>query len=75
VELRIDPLAFQYARWITPEDSQPDLPQYSSETVRVTDSLNRPVVLFDNRWALRRAEEKNPDIRFLDIAPYSSSEK
>ena len=69
VELRIESLNYQYARWISPEDSNPDLPQYSSDTVRVTDSLGRPVVLFDNRWAMQRAEEKNPDIRFLDIAP------
>lgn len=69
VELRIEPLGFQFARWITPEDATPDLPQYSSETVRVSDSIGRPVVLFDNRWAMQRAEEKNPHIRFLDIAP------
>lgn len=69
VELRIEPLSYQYARWILPVDAKPDLPQYSTETIRVTDSLNRPVVLFDNRWAMQRAEEKNPDVRFLDIAP------
>lgn len=69
VELRIEQLGFQYARWIVPEDAKPDLPQYSSETVRVTDSMGRPVVLFDNRWAMQRAMEKNPDVEFLDIAP------
>lgn len=69
VELRVEPLAFQYARWIVPEDAKPDLPQYSSETIQVTDPLDRPVVLFDNRWAMQRAQEKNPDVEFLDIAP------
>lgn len=69
VEMRIEPLGFQYARWITPEDAQPELPQYFSETLRVTDPLERPVVLFENQWVMQRAEEKNPKVKFLDIAP------
>lgn len=67
VELRVEPLSIQYARWIVPDTAVPELPSYSSETVQVVDVLGRPVVLFDNQWALRRAEEKNPDMQFLDI--------
>ncbi len=69
VELRIEPMAFQYARWIVPEDATPELPQYFNETIKTTDSLDRPVVLFENQWTLQRVEEKNPKVQFLDIAP------
>ena len=69
VQIRLESLAVQYARWVFPETATPDFPQYSSEIMRVTDSLGRQVILFNSRWALQRAEEKNKSIQFLDIAP------
>ncbi len=69
VQLRVESLPIQYARWYTPEDATLDLPQYSGDVTRVTDSLGRPVILFASRWALQKVEEKNTHVKFLDIAP------
>ena len=68
VNVHVEPLPAQYARWTSPETSR-DLLPYSSDIMRVTDSRERPVFLFNGRWVLQRAEEKNPDLQFLDIAP------
>ncbi|MDD4774746.1 MAG: peptide chain release factor 3 [Eubacteriales bacterium] len=72
VELRTQRLPYTMARWVTtdkPNKNIADIYRFSESIVMVEDVYNRPVLLFRDRWALGRAEEKNKDVRFLDIAP------
>ena len=72
VELRTRRLPFTMARWVLVDKADKnlaDIYRFSESIIIVEDVYGRPVLLFRDRWALGRAEEKNKDMRFLDIAP------
>lgn len=58
-------LAYQHARWIEGERMHLDDFEHSGRSTCVFDTDNRPLVLFANDWALRKAQETHPDLRFL----------
>ncbi len=68
-EIRIEPLSYQHARWVVPEDAKPVLPVLDGDILRAVDRFDRPVILFKNDWVLQRIVDKNPNIEFADIAP------
>ena len=58
-------LSYQHARWIEGEAADLDDFEHSGRSTCVFDTDNRPLVLFANDWALRKAQETHPDLRFL----------
>ena len=58
-------LPYQHARWI--EGDRVDLDDFerSGYSTCVCDTDNRPLVLFAHDWALRKAQETHPGLRFL----------
>jgi peptide chain release factor 3 len=68
VEISIRKLPYQLARWIVTDQFNKDMLAYT-DTLLLEDQYQRPVVLFKNEWSLSRMEEKNKDVKFLDIAP------
>ena len=68
VEISIRKLPYQLARWIMTEHFKKEMLAYT-DTLLLEDQYQRPVVLFKNEWSLSRMEEKNKDVKFLDIAP------
>ena len=68
VEISIRKLAYNLARWIVTEQFNKDMLAYT-DTLLLEDQYQRPVVLFKNEWSLSRMEDKNKDVKFLDIAP------
>ena len=68
VEIKIRNLPYQLARWIVTEQFNKDMLAYT-DTLLLEDQYQRPVVLFKNEWSLSRMEDKNKDVKFLDIAP------
>ncbi len=69
-EIAIRKLPYQLARWIVTDRFDKAMLAYT-DTLYLEDQYQRPVVLYKNEWALRRMEEKNKDVKFLDIAPVS----
>lgn len=69
VELRTQKLPYAMARWVLTAKDIADIYRYSESILMVEDAFGRPVLLFKDKWALARAEEKNKDVKFLDIAP------
>jgi len=66
IPCEVDALSYVAARWPVGSraDNQPlKLPFGGVE--RVTDQLERDVLLFDSDWAVRYCVEANPDVRFL----------
>jgi len=68
VEIGIRKLPYQLARWVVADKFNKDMLAYT-DTLLLEDQYRRPVVLFKNEWSLSRMEEKNKDVKFLDIAP------
>lgn len=71
VDLRLQHLSFKHARWIVSDiDNIEDAKKLNltSSTMLVEDDEGRPVLLFENDWNIRWAEEKNKGLRLSDIA-------
>jgi peptide chain release factor 3 len=67
-------LPYRYARWI--EGESLDLARFElpGRVTCVLDVESRPLVLFENEWLLRRAEEENPKVKFISaVQPGRSS--
>ncbi|MGA9288165.1 MAG: peptide chain release factor 3, partial [Anaerobacillus sp.] len=60
VDIQFDTMPHQHARWI--ETDNPEEKVDSVRNMLVYDQLKRPVLLFQNDFALRWFKDKNPDI-------------
>ncbi|HEY0714276.1 MAG TPA: peptide chain release factor 3 [Polyangia bacterium] len=65
VKVGFDRLPFRFARWIEGENVNLDKFELGGRQTCVTDVEGRPLVLFENEWLMRRAEEENKNVRFI----------
>jgi peptide chain release factor 3 len=71
VEVRVETVPYQLARWVSRADGKPVDPDDLSGAVEglvVLDVRDRLVVLFDREWALRTAERFHPELSFGETA-------
>lgn len=68
VQLRLQNLPYRHARWIENEGLDPRKLNLPSTAVIVEDKLGRNAILFENEWSIRMAEERNKDLKLIDIA-------
>ncbi len=68
VDLRLQKLSFKYARWLSSEVKDPKKLNLTSSTMIVEDNEGRIVLLFENDWSIRWAEERNKGLSLSDIA-------
>lgn len=67
VDVLMQRLPFQFARWIVDEKIDPGKFRVNSQLVK--DKSENYVALFENEYALRTSIEKNPTAKFLETAP------
>ena len=70
-EVRLEPLAYQIARWVSPTNGKPldfEKLQNACTGLIVLDIRERPVVLFEHDWSVRFAQERLPDVEFAETA-------
>ncbi|MGV3488660.1 MAG: peptide chain release factor 3 [Tuberibacillus sp.] len=65
VQLDIQPLSFRLARWLLDKEIPRDALRSTTNLV-VFDTKGRPVILFENEFALNWFQQKNPDIHLAD---------
>jgi len=75
VELRVSHLPYRHARWIVSEVDDPGRLNLTSSTMVVEDNWGRPVLLFENEWNIRWAEEKNNGLVLTDIQGAMSGQR
>lgn len=75
VELRVSHLPYRHARWIVSEVDDPGRLNLTSSTMVVEDNWRRPVLLFENEWNIRWAEEKNKGLALTDIQGAMSGQR
>jgi peptide chain release factor 3 len=67
VDIQLQPMNFQFARWIMDETIDPAKFRINSQLVK--DKRGNHVALFESEYALRSAIDKNPTTQFLVNAP------
>jgi peptide chain release factor 3 len=67
VDIQLQPLSFQFARWVIDEKIDPNKFRINSQLVK--DKKGNDVVLFESEYALRSAMEKHASMKFLTSAP------
>lgn len=67
VDLRIQQLPYRFARWLGEGAGDPKNLNLTSSSIIVQDKKDRYVILFENDWSIRWAEERNKGIELLEI--------
>ncbi|MHA0858162.1 peptide chain release factor 3 [Paenibacillus sp. CMAA1364] len=67
VEVQLQRMQYQFARWLI--DDNVDASKFRINSTLVKDKKGNYVVLFENEYAMRTAMEKNPNAKFLEMAP------
>lgn len=65
VRIGYDRLPYRYARWLEGPEINYDKFELPGRQSCVIDVEERPLVLFETEWLLRRAEEENRDVKFI----------
>ncbi|HOJ12687.1 MAG TPA: peptide chain release factor 3 [Clostridiales bacterium] len=68
VDIRMQRLPLRYARWIDGSIDNLAKLNLTSSTLIVEDKLERLVLLFENEWSIRWAQERNKILKLKDIA-------
>jgi peptide chain release factor 3 len=68
VDIQLRRLPYYMARWVAAEQFTKEMLGYN-DAVLVEDQYQRSVVLAKNQWTFNYIQEKNKDVRFLEIAP------
>lgn len=67
VEVQLSRMSYQFARWLVGDEIDPGKFRINSQLVK--DKKDNYVALFENEYALRTAMEKNPNLKFMEMAP------
>lgn len=67
VDVQLQRMQYQFARWLIDDDI--DASKFRINSTLVKDKKGNYVVLFENEYAMRTAMEKNPNAKFLEVAP------
>lgn len=68
VEIRREPLDFRFVRWIDEAPCEADKLRLSSSSAVALDRFDREVLLFQNEWSIRWAEENNKGLVLAQTA-------
>jgi len=69
VACKLEPFAGRYPRWVIGPEEDIERVARGQGTTLLFDAKGNPLLLFQDAWALRWAEEKETTISFLDNAP------
>jgi peptide chain release factor 3 len=65
VDVRLDRLNFQHARWVGNEQFDPEQFERQTGATCLLDVEERPLVLFENDFRLQRALDNHPELQFI----------
>ncbi len=62
VEIRMDQLPYEYIRWIENKEIDVAALNVTSDTKKVKDLKDRPLLLFTHEWSIRTVQERNKNL-------------
>ena len=68
VNIKREPLAYQFIRWIDNEEIDLYSLNLSSDTKRVQDLRGKYLLLFSNQWGINWATDKNKELRLSEFS-------
>ena len=68
VTMLMDHMPFRFVRWVTKSPIPIDKLKLTSTSARAYDSENRDVLLFENDWSIRLAQENNSGLELAETA-------
>lgn len=67
VEIRLEPLAYEYIRWIDNKNLDVSKLLLPSETKKVKDLKGNPLLLFVNSWSIQMALDRNKELMLSEF--------
>ena len=68
VEIRMDPLTYEYIRWIENDGVDVAKLNITTDSKRVKDLKDRPLLLFTHEWSIRTVLERNEGLKLTEFA-------
>ncbi len=68
VEIRMDMLPYEYIRWIGNPEIDVSALNVTSDTKKVLDLKDRPLLLFTHEWSIRTVQERNKNLIMTEFA-------
>ena len=68
VEVRMEPLTYEFARWLADQSIDPKTLDLTSDTRRVQDMRGNKLLLFSGEWNIAWAEQHNKGLELLDFS-------
>ena len=69
VDLVLENMPWRYIRWVEDSSISPEDLQLTSTSARAVDKEDNPVLLFQNEWSIRLAQENNPKLVLRELPP------
>ena len=69
VDLVVEHLPYRYVRWVVEAECPATELKITSTSARAFDAEEREVLLFENDWSIRLAEENNKGLKLAELAP------
>ncbi len=64
----MDQLPYEYIRWIENKGIDVSALNVTSDTKRVLDLKDRPLLLFTHEWSIRTVQERNKELVLTEFA-------
>ena len=74
IDIRRRDLSYSYIRWITSEGTDPTALNLASDTKWVQDFRGHNLLIFNNEWSIRWAEQKNPGLTLAEFSTNQDNE-
>ena len=68
VEIRMDPLPYEYIRWIENDGVDVAKLNITTDAKKVKDLKDRPLLLFTHEWSIRTVLERNEGLKLVEFA-------
>ena len=67
VEIRLEPLPYEYIRWVENDDIDLNRIVGTSDMKKVTDLKERPLLLFINEWSVQMVLNRNEGLELSEF--------
>ena len=68
VEVIMEPLTYEFARWLADQSIDPKTLDLTSDTRRVQDMRGNKLLLFSGEWNIAWAQQHNSGLELLDFS-------
>ena len=68
VEIKMEPLQYEYVRWVVSSPKPLEDLNVTSDTKRVKDLKDNPLLLFAHEWSIRTVQDRNKGLELEEFS-------